>query len=166
MYLVLVTMIVSDQSVTDFLISSPFLDTSMGEESIDAALLSHDASDETSRLNLVPSKTTTPFSVTELPTAVADSLNTAAKQLSHLYESVNSTTTTEHGEELSDENFDATEEENRSARGDDQLTNGLAEPYSAEPGGRARFFHLRRTADSFLSIVHLSQTNSSHHGQH
>lgn len=112
-------------------------------------MLSHDASDEKTRIDVLGS-TTTSFSAAELPAAVADSLNAAAKQLSHLYESLNSTTTTEHGEELEEDTFDLTAEGNFTGQSSDQLTNGLAQPYSEQTAGRTRFRRLYRTNVSFL----------------
>ena len=119
-------------------------DTSIGEESIDSALLSHDASDEKTRIDVFGS-TTTSFSAAELPAAVADSLNAAAKQFSHFYESLNSTTTTEHGEEVDDDGFDLTAGGNFTGQSNDHLTNGLAQPYPEQTAGSTRFLHLYRT---------------------
>ena len=75
-------------------------DLSIDEQSINQALLTLDGSDESSSIPAIG--TTTAVSVAELPSGITDSLNVAAKQLSHLYDSVVSTATTETGEELNE----------------------------------------------------------------
>ncbi|CAF0809847.1 unnamed protein product [Adineta ricciae] len=74
---------------------------SIDEQGINQALLTLDGSSESSSIPSI-STTTTAVSVAELPSGITDSLNVAAKQLSHLYDSVVSTTTTEPGEELNE----------------------------------------------------------------
>jgi hypothetical protein len=88
-----------------------------------------------------------------LPEAVAESLNAAAKQLSHLYECLNTTTIDEHGEELEEDGCELTAEGKYTAQSSDQLTNGSAQPYSEQPSGRIIFLHLYRTNVSFRSII-------------
>ncbi|CAF1593995.1 unnamed protein product [Adineta ricciae] len=75
-------------------------DLSIDEQGINQALLTLDNTGESSPIPSI--STTTAVSVAELPSGITDSLNVAAKQLSHLYDSVVSTATTESGEELNE----------------------------------------------------------------
>lgn len=110
---------------------------SADEQTLNQALLSLDQCDENRDMHGM--STTTTVSVAELPSDITDSLNVAAKQLSLLYESV--VNTTDHGEEVENEEVEG-EEENG-------ISDGLVEPCSNDVTGK--HFLLPSTTSTFTT---------------
>lgn len=96
-----------------------FLEASVEDQSINQALLSSlDICNDAGQLNSI---NTTAVSIAELPDAITDSLNTAAKQLSLLCDSASEVPATEQDEGFTEESSDHV---------DDEIAHGTARIYS------------------------------------